>query len=328
MICTVSTVKDSLSNVRHFVEGNLAAGADHLFVFVEGGDREVLSHLDQHPHVTAVDADAETDRSKSLNTRQTINANRVNHLLADVPEAQWLFHIDGDEFLDIDKERLLALGAEVEVVRLMPKESVSTSHPEYSGYVKHLLTPDELALLKVLDLVDSASNRRWFHGHVLGKVGIRPSRDLGLHIHHARRYGAEQTMEDFRAEWLHVVHHESVTLQEFVRKWEAHIGAGPATKFRGEKELIRAAIRGVLANDHLDEEGRRRCLAEIYRRRVEDDVPALLDLGVLDPDPVHDYEPDSFPRRRLRRLERQLPQLLTLDPNFFRPLQREGDPVS
>src|SRR5699024_12020999 len=52
----------SLANVRDFVEGNLAAGADHLFVFVEGGDREVLSHLDRHPHVTAVDAD--TDRSE------------------------------------------------------------------------------------------------------------------------------------------------------------------------------------------------------------------------------------------------------------------------
>lgn len=328
MICTVSTVKDSLSNVRTFVEDNLAAGVDHLFVFVEGGDHEVLSYLEAHPHATAVDADAETDASKSLNTRQTINANRINHLLADVPEAEWLFHIDGDECLDIDKERLLALGPEVEVVRLIPKESVSTSQPEYSDYVKHLLEPDELALLKVLDLVDSASNRRWFHGHVLGKVGIRPSRDLGLHIHHARRFGAEETMEDFRADWLHLVHHESVSLQEFVRKWQAHIGAGPATKFRGEKELIRAAVRGVLANDHLDEEGRRRFLAEIYRRRVEDDVPALLDLGMVEPAAVHHYVPRSFPRRRLRRLESRLPELLEIDPNYFRPLQREGDPVS
>ena len=41
VICTVSTVKDSADNVATFVEQNLAAGADHLFVCLDDEQPEV-----------------------------------------------------------------------------------------------------------------------------------------------------------------------------------------------------------------------------------------------------------------------------------------------
>lgn len=65
-----------------------------------------MAHLEEQAHVSVVDADAVSRRnpqSANLNTRQTINANRINCLLSGIGSAEWLFHIDGDERLDIDR---------------------------------------------------------------------------------------------------------------------------------------------------------------------------------------------------------------------------------
>lgn len=40
LVCTVSTVKDTLHNVEAFVGRNLAAGVDHMFVFLDAPDPE------------------------------------------------------------------------------------------------------------------------------------------------------------------------------------------------------------------------------------------------------------------------------------------------
>lgn len=330
MICTVSTIKDSLTNVTRFVEGNLAAGADHLFVFLEGGDREVLAYLEEHPHATVVDSD-EANRHNpqpdNLNARQTINANRVNVLLSDIESAQWLFHIDGDECLDIDKDRLLAIDGGVATVRLLPKESVSSSREGDDRYFKRLLAREELSLLTVLGLIDKPTNRSYFHGHVSGKVGIRPSLSFGMHIHQARILGEDETTTDFEADWLHLLHYESFTMEEFLRKWVAHLGAGEGAKFRGEKDLVRGAVSAVLANPHLDEDERRRYLTEIYQRRIEEDVPTLLKLGLLDTVERGDYRPSSFTSRERKKLAHELSALLVADKGHFQPRKVEHDLV-
>ena len=41
MIFTVSTVKDSLDNVRSFCQRNLSSGADHLIIFLDEPDAEI-----------------------------------------------------------------------------------------------------------------------------------------------------------------------------------------------------------------------------------------------------------------------------------------------
>ncbi|WP_338751517.1 glycosyltransferase family 2 protein [Janibacter alittae] len=329
MICTVSTIKDSVANVTRFVEGNLAAGADHLFVFAEGGDRDVLTRLEEHPHVTVVDADAMSRRvaqPDNLNTRQTINANRINWLLADLDSAEWLFHLDGDEILDIDKGRLLALGPDVETVRLLPKESVSSSEPGYGGYFKRLLSNEELALLTLFGVIDEAFNSVYFHGHVSGKVGLRPSRRHGVHIHDVSLIGQEGSTEDFRADWLHLLHYDSVSPEEYLRKWTVN-SAGTPHNFRGRRKLIHAAMSGLVKNEQIDEAEKRDYMLEIYRREIEDDAPSLQKFGLLETVEPRHHSPGSFTRQESDAITAVLPRLLEAEPRYFQPRRTEYDPA-
>ena len=128
MIVTASTVKDSPENLRTFVARNLAGGVDHLAVFVDDGDAEVVAALAAEPHVTPVAATGEWWQGKrpvQLNARQRINANVLKTLLLPLGGVEWIFHIDADEVLLVDAEALAALPADVEVTRALPYEAVS-----------------------------------------------------------------------------------------------------------------------------------------------------------------------------------------------------------
>ena len=62
--------------------------------------------LEEQPHVTRVRTGEEWwagDRPGQLNVRQRINANLLKHVLARVDWAEWLFHIDGDEIVQVDR---------------------------------------------------------------------------------------------------------------------------------------------------------------------------------------------------------------------------------
>lgn len=99
-----------------------------------------------------------------------------------------------------------------------------------------------------------SNNRNYSDGYLFGKVGNRPSLSLGLHIHQARVLGENGDDGELEADWLRLPHYESFTMDEFMRKWTVHLAAGPGTKFRGEKELVRGAVQAVLDSAHLDEE--------------------------------------------------------------------------
>ena len=131
-LVTASTVKDTLANVERFVDGNLAGGADHLVLFLDAPDDpatpDVRGFLDAHPHVTCVVTDDTwwTDkRPEQLNTRQRINANVVKALLTTVDWAAWVFHVDGDEIVQLDRTVLDGVPASRAVVSLAPLEAVS-----------------------------------------------------------------------------------------------------------------------------------------------------------------------------------------------------------
>ena len=85
LLCTVSTVKDTRSNLAWFVQANLASGADHMFVFLETDDPDVQELLDAEEHVTAVRTDEAYwggERPDDLNQRQIVNAD-INSGLKD-----------------------------------------------------------------------------------------------------------------------------------------------------------------------------------------------------------------------------------------------------
>jgi len=286
MLLTVSTVLDSRANVEHFVRSNLAMGIDHMVVFLDGpgapGQREVRDWLETVPQVTAVPCDRSWwngERPRSLNVRQRANANIVASILADQPWATWVFHLDGDEVFAGDRAVLETVPQETGAVWLTPLEAVSQLEPQgWPTRFKRLLEPDDLHLLEVLGMLSEPANRDYFHGHVKGKSGVRPSSGLRLTLHEAVHPDGQVAP---RAEdpALAVLHYDAISGEEFIRKWTAMLGAGPA-QYRQNRATVADALRALVGKD-LSPEAARRYLLRIYETTTQDDVATLDELGLL-----------------------------------------------
>ena len=326
MLVTVSTVKDTLPNIERFVRGNLAGGADHLFVFLDDDVPDVEEFLHAHPHVTCVrtdDAWWRGERPTKLNARQRVNANTLRVLLRGVEGVEWLFHIDADESIQVDRAVLDAVPAELRVVRLAPLEAVSRrSWDEDPTWFKHPLDSDDLTLLHTLGVLDRPHNADYFHGHLHGKSGVRPALDIWLTLHQ----GVDQDrkrLPSFEHESLRLLHYESFSCEEFVRKWTALLSAGPVAGFRPAREPTAVALRTLLAKG-LAEDQLAPFLMRIFERTTEDDFDTLHGLGLLtEVDPRQGtHQPASLPGRE------QVEELLTRvapEPKWvFGP----GEPVS
>lgn len=302
MLLTASTIKDSLDNVRFFVAANLAAGIDHMVVFLDDprdpGQREVAEFLAEQPQVTCVPTTRDgwwvDGRPAGLNARQRVNANWARAVLEPFPWAEWLFHVDGDEVVDADREALAAVPLDTACVRLAPWEAVSEwSAAARPTRFKRLLDDGELNLLHVLGALPEPSNQAYFHGHVMGKTGVRPASGLGLTLHHAvspdgRRVAGH---EDPR---LRVLHYDAPSGEEFVRKWTALAQAGPA-RYRPSRAPAARALRTLVSSD-LPDAVRAKYLRRIYDLTTSDDVALLDELALLaHRDPMAD-RPDAGPR--------------------------------
>jgi hypothetical protein len=292
VIFTASTVKDSLENIAAFCRRNLGSGADHLFIFLDEADPEVEAFLAAQPHVTHVVTDAaywKPQRPSSLNVRQVTNANLAMHALAALPGEHWLFHIDADEVVQIDRDRFDQLDPQVRVARLAPLEAVSQlSWPGEVTHFKKMLGRkqiDELVSAGVIPAPepDEPRNATYFRGHVQGKVGVRPNLDIRMQLHRAvftANDGSDEVMEPFDAPWLNQLHYESHSGEEFVRKWMAHLGAGEV-RFRARRSRLSDEIKAVMNDASLDEAGRQVRLQAIYHEQIEDNLPELERRGLL-----------------------------------------------
>ena len=288
LVVTASTVKDTLANVERFVDGNLAGGADHLVLFLDAPDDpatpDVRGFLDAHPHVTCVvtdDAWWPDKRPAQLNTRQRVNANVVKALLSTVDWAGWVFHIDGDEVVQLDRTVLDAVPASHQAVSLAPLEAVSRKHWDGDPtWFKRLLEPDDLTLLKTLGVIDRPSNGALFHGHVEGKSGIRPTTDLWLTLHHVVDADKNE-VSAYTSPALRVLHYESFSGEDFVRKWTSILAAGPKPNFRPAREPTAVALQTLIGKG-LTPEQAQPYLMRIFERTTEDDFDTLRDLGLLE----------------------------------------------
>ncbi|WP_139978213.1 glycosyltransferase family 2 protein [Nocardioides litoris] len=284
MIVTVSTVKDTLPNIQRFVEGNLAGGADHLVVFLDqGGNRAVESWLDSRPEVTAVVTNTaywNNNRPHLLNKRQRVNANVAKAALAFSPWADWLFHVDADEVVRIDRAALDAVPAHVRGVVLRPLEVVSVLHPDGEPrQFKRLLEPDELDLLHQLGVLAEPTNSRYFRSHVIGKVGIRPRLDVWLGIHKAVNRDDERIFVK-PDPGLRLLHYESYSGDDFVRKWTNMVSSGPKMHFGEHRQVLADGLKTLVEGD-LPPETKARYLERVYRTYMEDPVADLDRLGLL-----------------------------------------------
>jgi len=322
VICTTSTVKTSREHLVQFVDRNLTAGVDHMFVFLDDEMAEASDLLGSNPCVTAVHAYGDywaNRRPTSLNTRQTINANLARVLLAPLPWAEWLFHIDSDECLDIDKHILTSLEPSVTSIQLQVLEVVSTPDGSSQDLFKRPLAERELTLLAVLDVIDYPDIRALYNGHVMGKPGIRPSLDRQLHIHRGKDLNAKP-LEMLRHESLRVLHYDSLSLEDFRRKWAAHHGSARTAVYGETKSRIRSALGCIVDNDKLDETQKARYIARLYERAVQDDVETLDELGFLErlsPE-RHNYTPQPLTDQQRADVQTLLPLLTRSDKDHFR----------
>ena len=328
MLFTASTVKDSAANLRRFVTGNLAGGIDHLVVFVdspEDTDAEALDVLESHPSVTCVRTDEDWwqgDRPSQLNTRQRINANLTKAVLSRVAGAEWVFHIDADEIAQVDRAALAGAPADAHVVRLAPLEAVSQREWAADPTVfKRLLDKDDLTLLRTLGVIDRAHNGAYFHGHVDGKAGVRPTLDLWLTLHHVVDADKNE-QEPWQHPGLRLLHYESFSGEDFVRKWTSILEAGPSVNFRPGRDPTAIALRTLIGKG-LSAEQARPYLMRIFERTTEDDLVTLRDLGLLEQvDPsVGTHVPEAFAAGAHDELIGLLEGLGTVPKRAFHPGQ-------
>jgi hypothetical protein len=312
MLVTVSTVLDTPANVRRFVADNLAMGVDHMIVFLDDpgapDQDQVEDELSRHGQVTCVPTGKSWwagDRPRGLNFRQRINVNLALEVLADTEWASWVFHIDGDEVVALDRGVLASLPAEVEAVWLTPLECVSRfGATERPTLYKRLLDDADLNLLHTLGVLDAPTNSAYFHGHVLGKSGIRPGSGLRLTLHNAVTTSGDKVPRH-KDPRLRVLHHDAVSGEEFVRKWSALLGAGPVT-FRRDRAPTANALRTLTAKD-IPPPVAEKYLRRIYESTTQDDVTTLHELGLLEevdpslgshvPQPISDRERETLADR-------------------------------
>lgn len=286
MLFTVSTVKESVAGLERFVARNLAGGVDHLLLFVDDHDPVVTAALDKHPHVTAVATD-ETwwlgKRPRQLNVRQRINANVAKAMLAGVAGPDdWIFHIDGDEVLQVDRAALAALPANVPVVRVPPLEAVSRK--KWTGgnvtHFKKMLAPEELTLLHVLGVIEEPTNGHYFHGHCDGKCGTRLVLDRWITLHAV--HDADQKTIEAAIGVGRMLHYESWSGEEFVRKWMNILDSGSKVSFRPVREPTAVALRSLVRREQLPKRVVRKYLMEIFERTTADDFETLRELDLLE----------------------------------------------
>ena len=289
LVVCATTVKDTLPNVQRYVDGNLAGGADHLVLFLDAPDDpatpSVREFLDAHPHATCVVTDDSwwpDKRPEQLNTRQRVNANVVKALLSTVGWADWVFHVDGDEIVQLQRAVLDDVPASSAAVSLAPLEAVSRK--SWDGdptWFKRLLGSDDLTLLKTLGVIDRPSNGALFHGHVEGKSGLRPTTDLWLTLHHAVDAEKNDVAPFTDPAALRLLHYESFSGADFVRKWTSILAAGPKPNFRPAREPTAIALQTLIAKG-LSPAQAEPYLMRIFERTTEDDFDTLRDLGLLE----------------------------------------------
>ncbi|MGH3306391.1 MAG: glycosyltransferase family 2 protein [Nocardioides sp.] len=329
MLVTVSTILDTPANVRRFVADNLAMGVDHMVVFLDDPSApdqdEVADELSRHRHITCVPAGRgwwAGDRPKGLNVRQRINVNVALDLLADMQWAQWVFHVDGDEVVALDREVLAAVPAGADAVWLTPLECVSRfDATERPTLFKRLLDDDDLNLLHTLGLLAIPTNSAYFHGHVMGKSGVRPGSGLRLTLHDAVTTSGHRVLRQEDAS-LRVLHYDAVSGKEFVRKWTALLGAGGA-RFRKDRAPTVNALRTLTTKD-IPGTIAEKYLRRIYEATTEDDVTTLHELGLLDEiDPgLGTHVPEPMPESDRATLADRIAAVREVPKRQFHVMQR------
>jgi hypothetical protein len=334
VIFAVSTVKDTVPNVEKFVRRNLAGGVDHLIVFLDDEQPEVEAFLAASPNVTCLATHRDWwhgERQAELNDRQRTHATLAAQTLSRFAWAHWMFHIDGDEVVHIDRTALAALGDDVRAVRLSPLEAVAEFRADSDPtWFKPLLDQEQLVRLADLGVIARPNNRAFFRGHITGKVGVRPSSDMRVAIHTAGSTTAGSSSLPTVVDPAYtMLHYESPNGDQFVRKWRSLLASGGSVGQRTVRRRFGGEIKRLLALD-LSAEETAALLEHLYQEHVADDVETLRRLGLLqhrDPDSwVH--EPEPIPRSEAGAWAEALAHMRRAPKSAYLPPTRRNAPLA
>ena len=145
---------------------------------------------------------------------------------------------------------------------------------------------------------------------------MRPGLEWRLFLHRVKT-SSHEDVEGFSADWLRLRHYESYDGEEFVRKWLAHVGAGPM-RLRPERDRLRIALEQLVDCD-LPVEVRATYFRRLYARWIEDDAETLTDLGLLVGPRAGTHQPERLAEEDRADLERLLELLAGEDKRHAHP---------
>ncbi|MCL2543981.1 MAG: glycosyltransferase family 2 protein [Nocardioidaceae bacterium] len=325
-IVTATTLRDTPDNVDRFVRRTLGSGVDHAIVFLDADQPKVRAALEANPHVTVVRTGKDYwlgDRPSVVLDRQMANASVAAAALAEVPSVRWVFNIDGDEVLDIDRAALARI--ETDAVRLGTLEAVAKrkwrrSEPEM---FKRVPSSNELHALSALKLIDAPEISAFFRGHSLGKVGVRPGADVRFRLHTAYRL-PEVEIEETVQEDMHLLHLESWCLADFVSRWQGYRADRP--KHRPHRdERLGAAYSLIDGDTSIGAAERDKRLGELFDRLVADDRAVLKRFDLQVRVRRREVAPRPLDRSDVAALEAALARIGAESKEGYRPTVLEAE---
>jgi hypothetical protein len=318
-IVAVTTLKAEPDQVERFLRRNLRGGVDHLMVFLDETNPPVRKLLDDHPHVTVVRTGPKYwngVRPPRVSDRLRINMNLANAVLVTVPSVGWMVSIDSDEAVSIDREALQSSDERAVVLSVLEAVSQRAWPDDEPALFKRRPTEGELAALASLGVIAEPDLASYFRGHQEGKPALRPDLRVRVKVHHAEDESGKRLIQ--RAEDLYVLHYESYTLDDFVRRWKDYApSAAHLRTHREERKLIGLALHTLHHHQRLTEAQRAALIGKLFDSKVADEVETLDALGLVGPPPIRRYQPRALAPAALDQMQRLLVALLPADKRIF-----------
>ena len=318
-IVAVSTVKADPDQVERFLRRNLAGGVDHILVFLDDANAAVRQMLEAHPHVTVVRTGPKYwngTRPPRVSDRLRINMNVANAVLATVPSVGWLISIDSDEAVSIDRDALSSNEARAVLLSVLEAVSRRSWPDDEPTLFKARPTDGELAALAAMGSIIEPDLAFYFRGHQEGKPAVRPDLRVRVRVHSAHDEAGRGLARN--APDMHVLHYESHSLDDFIRRWKDYAPASAHLRtHRDERKLIGIALHTLHHHDSLTKRQRDRLIKQLFDREVADDVKTLKAMGLAAPPPTRQYEPRPLPPADVDQVQRLLEALLPGDKHVF-----------
>lgn len=318
-IVAVSTVKADPDQVERFVTRNLAGGVDHLLVFLDAPNPPVRQQLEEHPHVTVVRTGPKYwngTRPPRVSDRLRINMNLANAVLATVPSVGWMVSIDSDEAVSIDRDALLAREERAVVLSVLEAVSRRRWPDDEPTLFKSRPTEGELAALASLGVISEPALASYYRGHQEGKPALRPDLRVRVKVHHAEDESGKRISR--RVEDLFVLHYESHSLDDFVRRWKDYApGAAHLRTHREERKQIGVALHALHHHEVLADDQRAALIGQLFDRKVADDAETLGAMGLVGPPPPRGHQPRPLPSADVDQVQRLLDAMLPADKHVF-----------